>query len=54
MNLIEAVAQVRSHPVECACQVCKEVMDAAEAHRYGCKCDACKFWWDRVPPEDDD
>jgi hypothetical protein len=28
--------------------------DEASNHPYECRCEICQFWWDNVPPEDED
>jgi hypothetical protein len=31
-----------------------KLFDEASDHSYECKCEICKEWWKKVPPEDDD
>lgn len=51
--LTEVFGRCHEHPVECTCKDCKTVLDASSEHEYRCRCPICKWWWARVPAEDD-
>lgn len=31
----------------------RDILDAGNEHRYDCRCDRCKLWWQMVGPDGD-
>jgi hypothetical protein len=43
-----------THPIDCMCRACFQLLDIGTEHRFDCPCEVCSRWWDVMGPEPDD